>query len=305
MIFPHHLGSFFNGVFAATLIPLKADLSCDDQALAKHCHHLIARGCAGIALFGTTGEGSSFSVEERKQIMHTLIASGFNSQQLILGISCSAISDAVHLTEVALAANCLAVLVVPPFFYKNVTDEGVIAFYREVIQRSCHPSLRIILYHIPQLSGVPLNLSIIKTLREEFPDIIIGIKDSEGNLPLIKNVLAHCPGLKIFVGKESLLSEAIQLGAVGGISGMANVFPELICSLYEYGKNPTHLNRNSDIKRILDDLDVYPIFPALKSMMEYKNGEKWNVLRPPLTSLTFQQKQTLLQTLINHEIFSL
>jgi 4-hydroxy-tetrahydrodipicolinate synthase len=304
MAFQNHLDSFFSGVFAATLIPMRADLSCDDQELARHCHDLMNRGCCGIALFGTTGEGSSFSVEERKQVMKDLIASGINPQRLILGISCSAISDAVHLAQAGLEANCLGVLVVPPFFYKNVTDEGVITFYREMIQRISNPSLRLILYHIPQLSGVPLNLSIIKALREEFPDIVIGMKDSEGNLPLIKEVLANCPGFKIFAGREYLLSEAVQLGAIGGISGMANVFPELLCSLYEYGRNQKNPNRNLDIKRILEILQIYPIFPALKSLMEHKKGERWKALRPPLIPLTHQQKQALIGALASHEIFS-
>lgn len=297
MDFQNSSGGFFNGVFAATLIPMRNDLSCNEQELARHCQDLMARGCRGIALFGTTGEGTSFSVEERKQVMKKLIAFGISPQRLILGICCSAISDAVHLAQAALEANCLSILVVPPFFYKNVSDEGVIAFYRELIQRTCNPALRLILYHIPQFSGVPFNLSIIKALREEFPDIVIGMKDSEGNLPFIKDILANCPGFKIFAGREHLLSEAVQLGAVGGISGIANVFPELLCSLYEYGRNQENSNRNLDLKRIREVLQMYPIFPALKSMMEQKNGEKWHALRPPLTPLTHQQKLALFRAL--------
>lgn len=301
MAYQNNFDSFFNGVFAATLVPMQADLSCDDEELARHCHDLMARGCCGIALFGTTGEGASFSVEERKQVLKNLIASGINPQRLILGICCTAILDAVHLVQAALEANCLAILVVPPFFYKNISDEGVIGFYREIIQRTCNPSLRIILYHIPQFSGVPFNLSIIKALREEFPDTIIGMKDSEGNIPLIKDILANCPGFKVFAGREYLLSEAVQLGAVGGISGMANVFPELLCSLYEYGRDQKNPNRNSDIKHILEVMQKYPIFPALKSIVEHKNGEKWRTLRPPLIPLTHQQKQALLKGLASHE----
>jgi 4-hydroxy-tetrahydrodipicolinate synthase len=294
----------FNGVFAASLVPMRPDLSCDDQELARHCHDLMARGCRGIALFGTTGEGASFSVEERKQVMKNLIASGMDPQRLILGICCSAIQDAVSLAQAALEANCLGVLVVPPFFYKNVSNEGVIAFYREMIQRTCNPNLRLILYHIPQFSGVPLNLPIIQALREEFPDIVIGMKDSEGNLSLIKEVLTNCPGFKIFAGREYLLSEAVQLGAVGGISGIANVFPELLCSLYEYGRSQEHPNRNLDVKRILEVLQIYPIFPALKSIMEHKRGERWNAMRPPLIPLTHHQRQALFRALASLEIFS-
>src|ERR1700722_19222438 len=153
-----HEKSLFSGIFAATLIPIRADLNCDDQELASHCHDLITRGCSGIALFGTTGEGPSFSVEERKQALKALIGAGIDPQRIILGICCSALKEAADLARAALESYCLGVLVVPPFFYKNVKDEGVIAFYREIIQRVSNPDLRMILYHIPQYSGVPLNV---------------------------------------------------------------------------------------------------------------------------------------------------
>jgi 4-hydroxy-tetrahydrodipicolinate synthase len=290
--------SLFSGLFAATLIPMRADLTCDYQELADHCNDLMERGCSGIALFGTTGEGPSFSVDERKQILKALIELGMNPQHLIMGICCSAIKDAVDLARVALETYCLGILVVPPFFYKNVNDAGVIAFYREIIQRVCNPDLRMILYHIPQFSGVALNVNIITTLREEFPTIVIGMKDSEGNLSLIKEVLDQCPGFKVFMGREQILSEAVKLGAVGGISGMANAFPELLCSLYEYGKDQRKPNRNDEVKCISEMMKDYPIFPALKSIIENRRGSQWHSLRPPLVSLNKEQKQALIHALI-------
>lgn len=294
--------SIFNGVFAATLIPMQANLNVDHQELRSHCHDLIKRGCRGIALFGTTGEGASFSVEERKQAVKKLIEGGIHPKQIIVGICCSVIKDAVELAQTALETDCLGTLVMPPFFYKNVKDEGVIAFYREIIQRICNPDLRMILYHIPQYSGVPLNGNIVTTLSKEFPDIIIGMKDSEGNLSLMKEILEKCPGLKLFAGREQFLSEAIQCGAVGGISGMANVFPELICSLYEYGKDSKKDNRNGEIQCILEILKGYPIFPALKNILERKRGILWHPLRPPLIPLTSEQSQILVQSLAHFSL---
>jgi len=296
----HNLVPSLNGVFAATLIPMRHDLSCHDQELASHCHDLLARGCSGIALFGTTGEGASFSVEERIRVMKKLIASGINSQRLIMGVCCCAVQDAVHLAQASLEANCLAVLVLPPFFYKRVSDEGVVAFYREMIQKVGDPALRVILYHIPQYSGVPLNRYIIQTLKNEFPDTIIGIKDSEGNPALVNEVLIECPSINVFSARELYLSEAVQLGAVGTISGLANIFPELLCSLYEYGKNQQKPNRNPEVKKHIDILNDYPIIPALKEILAYQKGEKgdkWKVLRPPLVPLSSLLRETLFTAL--------
>lgn len=294
--------SLFKGVFAATLIPMRDDLACDDKELAAHCHELLARGCRGIALFGTTGEGASFPVEEKIRVMNTLIASGISPQCLILGICACAIEDAVQLAQASCQANCLATLVLPPFFYKKVQDVGVIAFYREMIQRVNHPALRLILYHMPQYSGVPLNRVVIETLRNEFHDIIMGIKDSEGNLALVQDILQHCPGMKIFAAREHLVSESIQLGATGVISGMANVFPELLGSLYEYGMNQQYPNHNSEVSRILEILKDYPIFAALKCILAHQKGKKkelWDVLRPPLVPLNSLLSQSLLDALKN------
>jgi len=289
--------SLFSGVYVATLIPMRADLSIDYEELVAHCNDLVKRGCSGIVLFGTTGEGPSFSVEERKQAIKALVVSGINPRRIILGICCTAIKDAVDLARAALEAYCLGVLVVPPFFYKSVEDEGVISFYREIIQRVCNPDLRMILYHIPQFSGVPLNSNIIQSLHKEFPDIVIGMKDSEGNISLIKQVLKHLPDFKIFVGREPLLSEAVQLGAIGAVSGIANVYPELICSLYEYGKDRRKHDSNGELKHLMETLREYPIFPALKNLVEKKRGSSWHAFRPPLLPLESEQSRNLLKAL--------
>ena len=150
------------GVFAASLTPVRDDFSCYFEELANHCHDLINRGCRGVVLFGTTGEGSSFSVTERENAIKNLIKLGIDPQRLIIGIACCSIHDVVKLASVAIDQNCLAVLIVPPFFYKNVHDAGVVSFYRKIIQKVDSPNLKILLYHIPQCSGVPITLGVIK-----------------------------------------------------------------------------------------------------------------------------------------------
>lgn len=287
----------YTGIYAAALTPMHEDFSCNDEAFAHHCRDLMNRGCKGILVFGTTGEGPSFSINERKKALKNLVKSGIAPQRLIIGTSFCAIDDVVKLTSFAICQQCSAVLIVPPFFYKNVNDAGVIAFYREIIKRVAHPDLKILLYHIPQCSGVPITLNIIKTLNEEFPHNVIGIKESEGNLYLTKEILLKFPNFKVFTGKDSHISEFVQSGAAGGITGLTNAYPELVNSLYEFGKDRQKPDNNSIIQHIIECLKNYPIFPAIKNIVEKQKGAAWRILRPPLLPLTEKQSQELCRAL--------
>ncbi len=283
----------FEGVYAASLTPMLPDFSCDYEELAHHCKDLMNRGCSGVVLFGTTGEGPSFTIEERKRALKELIERGIDPQRIIFGISCCSINDAVELACHAVEQNCSAVMIAPPFFYKNVDDQGVIAYYREIIQQSCSPNIKIFLYHIPQCTGVPMTINVIKTLWGEFPNNVIGIKDSEGNFSFIKEILNSFPGFKVFVGHETQISQAVQLGAAGGISGMANAYPELICSLYHFARDRQKPDNNDEINSILKELKKYPLFPAIKSLVMNKKGTRWRIMRPPLIPLDEKESQTL------------
>lgn len=288
---------FFSGVFAASLTPMHQDFSCNHEEFASHCKDLINRGCKGVVLFGTTGEGSSFSIDERITGIKKLFKLGVDPQKSILVVNCCAITDAIRLASAAAEQKCAAVLIAPPFFFKQVDDAGVLAFYRRVIQEIKHSDLKILLYHIPQYSGVPITLTIIKALREEFPGKVIGIKESEGNLSLTKEILTKFPGFKIFVGNELQISEAVQLGAAGGICGLANIYPELICSLYDFGKDQKKPDNNKMIQNIIESVKSYSIFPAIKNLVEKQKGSAWHVLRPPLMSLDQKQSTALIEAI--------
>lgn len=289
--------SLIPGVYAAALTPMNEDFSCNCEALVDHCNDLMHRGCKGIVLFGTTGEATSFSVKEREEVIKKIIKLGMDPKKLIVGISCCAIEDAIQLTSLAVNERCAAVLIVPPFFYKNVSDEGVIDFYRRIIRSINHSELKILLYHIPQFTGVPITVNIAQTLKDEFPDHIIGIKDSEGNLAYTKALLSSFPDLQIFVGNELHISEVVPMGAMGGISGIVNAYPELICSLYNFGKNKQEPDSNEIVQNIVQVIRNYPIFPAIKGIVENQKGSVWHVVRPPLTALSDQQSDTLIKSL--------
>lgn len=285
------------GVYAAALTPMHEDLRCNCEALVDHCKALLTKGCKGIVLFGTTGEGSSFSLVERGDALIKSIELGLDPKKIILGISSAAISDVVKLASLAIDHKCKAVLLSPPFFYKNVEEGGVVNFYRKVIFSVNHPDLRIILYHIPQYSGVPITLPIIEALKKEFPKQIIGIKESEGNLDFTKKILSSFKDFLVFVGSELQISEAVQLGAIGAISGVVNAYPKLILSLYEFGLDQQKPNKNLLAKNIIQSLKNYPIFPAIKKVVGMQKGADWHLLRPPLLSLNENQSKMLIESL--------
>lgn len=278
----------FTGIYAASLTPLNGDLSCDYDAYADHCKELIGQGCSGVVLFGTTGEGPSFTVQEREKGIQALVERGVDPKKIIVSVGCPSIEDTVKLAQAAMEAKCAAVLMLPPYFFKGISDAGVIAFYRGVIQRISSPDLKIFLYHIPQYSGVHISLDVIRTLRREFPKIVIGIKESEGNWELVKAILKEFPDFQVLVGNEAMIAEAVNLGAAGGVSGIANICPELICSLYQGGARQSEIET---LRRILKD---YSFIPAAKSILEQKKGVSWTRLRPPLSSLAPEQKQSFI-----------
>jgi 4-hydroxy-tetrahydrodipicolinate synthase len=274
----------FSGIYAASLAPLHADLTCDYDAYAAHCNDLIEQGCSGVVLFGTTGEGPSFTVAERQEGIQALVERGVDPKKIIVSVGCPSVGETVKLTQAALSAKCAAVLMMPPYFFKNVSDAGIIAFYREVIEKVNHPDLKIFLYHIPQYSGVRISLDVVRTLYREFPNTVIGIKESEGNFELVAAILKEFPQFQVFEGNETMIADAVSLGAAGGVSGIANICPKLICSLYQSKE------RQHEIEAFKGILKNYPFIPAAKSVLEQKKGISWSNLRPPLAPLAEEQK---------------
>lgn len=278
------------GIYAAALTPMHADLACNVQELARHCLDLIQRGCQGVVLFGTTGEGPSFSLKERVKALGKVIEQGIDPQKIILANGASAIPESIELARASLRWNNAAFLAAPPSFFKNVSEEGIIAYYREIIERVADPSFRLIVYHIPQFTGVPITLNIVKSLHREFPDTVIGIKETEGNLEFAKQIIEALPNLHVFVGNEKNIIEAASLGASGSICGMANLYPERICSLYQQGKKALCPNPR-EMDAFFEAMRDYPFIAAFKALMEHKKGSAWHALRPPLMPLSGKQRQ--------------
>src|SRR5450830_1562616 len=226
--------SALSGVFAPVVTPFKSDLSVDADLFVRHSRWLLSQG-AGLAIFGTNSEANSLSVSERTQLLDRLLNEGLDPARMLPGTGCCAIDDTVALTRHAVAAGCAGVLMLPPFYYKGVSDEGLFAYYAEVIERVGNDRLKIYLYHIPQVTQVPITLKLVEMLCKRYPDSVVGEKDSSGNWDNTKALLDNFAkdGFDVFPGSESLLFKTLPLGGAGCISATVNVNPAAIQAVFE------------------------------------------------------------------------
>lgn len=288
------------GIYAAVLTPFNEDLTCNIAELYIHCQSLLQRGCVGVVLFGTTGEGPSFSHAERLDILNKMIEMEFPPEKILVANGSSGIAETVELANTSLKLGCNTLLIVPPSFYKNIKDDGVIAYYREIIERVANPDLKVILYHIPQYSGISITINVIDRLVKEFPSTIIGIKESEGNLLFAKSIIDAFPKLQLFVGNERQIIASVNYGGAGAICGIANLYPELMVSLYNQGKIGPSPNR-PELDALFHALKDLPFIPAAKAFMEHEIGEEWHALRAPLMPLSIEQRSLFLSKLAEYQ----
>ena len=169
------------GVVAAVLTPMDENLEPDHKAFGAHCHRLLAAGCHGLSVFGTTGEANSLSVDERLAALEALVDGDVPAETLLPGTGSCALTDTVRLSRAALEVGAAGVLALPPFYYKGVGDDGLYRFFAEVVERIGDERLRLYLYHIPQMTGVDLGLPLISRLIDSYPGVIVGTKDSSGD----------------------------------------------------------------------------------------------------------------------------
>lgn len=283
------------GVIAAALSPLQPDGRLDAGRLLKHCQWLLHQGCHGVSLFGTTGEGNSFTVGERRDALAKVVAAGIDPSRIIPAAGCCASDDTIDLVSQSVRLGCKAVLVAPPFYYKNVGEEGVVNSYANAIERIGDERLRLYLYNIPQMTGVVLTRSIIARLMEGFPGIVRGLKDSSGDQDYAPSILENFPDLDLFTGNEGRFSELRRFGAAGTIGGIANIWPSALRTIYDE-KDMSRVGEMVDkIERVTAAIDSFTGIAALKYVLaHYWRDENWRWTRPPLESLSDEQGQLLI-----------
>jgi 4-hydroxy-tetrahydrodipicolinate synthase len=279
--------SFLQGIWPALLTPLDAALDIDHAAFAAHTKALLAAGCAGATPFGTTGEGPSFSVDERRTALDALLNAGVSASQLLVSTSCAALPDVLALTRHAVNAGAAGCLLMPPFFLKGVPDAGVLEFYRRVIDGVADAKLRLVLYHIPQVSGVALSIAVVGALLEQYPGTIVGIKDSGcERAQSLRFAEALMPPLQVWVGNEPDLQVLAARGSRGAVSGVANIMPRLVQRLVMQHAGPRAAVDLQRVQALLDILPGYGLTAAFKAVMAMSTGQPgWRRVRAPLVAL--------------------
>jgi 4-hydroxy-tetrahydrodipicolinate synthase len=290
------------GIWPPAATPFREDLSIDMERYVAFCHELLRDGAHGLAVLGTTSETNSLDLEERKSLLEKLVNSGINPAQLIPGTGAASFGDAVKLTKHAAELGVKGSLLLPPFYYKGVTDEGLFEFVSEVIRRVNSKRLRLYLYNFPQQTGLVWSPELIATLRGAFPETIVGIKDSSGDEEYLNALLEKFPGFAIFPSSESLMIDALGKGAAGCISATANTHVKAIRALFDGWKseNVTAMNKRASAIRLL--IASYPLIAAVKATLADQHKHRgWHRLRPPLTPLDDKQTAELREKLAELE----
>ena len=277
----HH---FPQGVITASLTPLNADLSIAFPKLISHCSWLLKNGSQGLALLGTTGEANSFSIDERVQMLHALSSSPLPLEKMMVGTGCTAYPDTIYLTKKAIELGFPNVLMLPPFFYKQVNERGLYHYFEKVITEIDSDRLKIFLYHFPKMSGVKMSVEFIKKLSESFSGTIVGMKDSSGDFENMRNICEAIPGFKLYAGTERFLLDVLQVGGMGCISATANVtsgFADQVFQAWKGNRSETQSIQDHLI-RIRSCFEGLPFTAALKQYLSRHQADpKWAYLRPP------------------------
>jgi 4-hydroxy-tetrahydrodipicolinate synthase len=288
----------FRGVLAPALTPFKADLSPDPDAFLRFCRWLLENGAQGLAVFGTTSEANSLTVSERQALLEHLVGNGIDPALLMPGTGACALPDAITLTRHALGLGAGGVLVLPPFYYKNVPEDGIFAYYAGLIEAVGSPGLQLYLYHIPQMSGVALTPALIARLLTRYGPVIAGLKDSSGVWDNVTLLLREFPDLALFPASEKFLLPALRLGAAGCISATANFQPGNIRRLIDLPEGDARTALEVEVGRIRGIFEQYPLVPALKAAQAARTGDAiWRTVRPPLAPLPEPQRAALLAAL--------
>lgn len=278
-----------SGVLAAVLTPFDDRLAPDHAVLVRHCRWLLAHGCDGLAVLGTTGEANSLSVDERLALLSALAEAGIPGHVLLPGTGCCAIPDTVRLTAKAIEIGAAGVLMLPPFYYKQVSDDGLFAAYAEVIERVGDARLRVYLYQFPQMSGVRLSLALIERLVQRYPQTIAGIKDSSGQLDAMLECVRRFPGLAVLSGSDEFLLPLLEGEGAGCITAVCNVASPLAADVlvsWRHGDWTGAARGQERLNAVRRALSAYPLSAALKEVMARHSGDgRWRNIRPPLQRL--------------------
>jgi 4-hydroxy-tetrahydrodipicolinate synthase len=288
------------GVLSPVITPFRRDYAPDAERFVRHCKWLLKSGCSGLAVFGTNSEANSMSVAEKRALLEVLVAGGVPAAALMPGTGHCALSDSIEMTRAAVELGCGGVLMLPPFYYKGVTDEGLYRNFAEVIERVGDERLQLYLYHIPPVSQVGITLALIDRLLKKYPASVAGVKDSSGNWDNTKAMLDAFAkqGFDVFAGSEEFLLANMRGGGKGCITATGNVNPGAIDKLYRNWRSAEADSMQAAITATRRIVQKQPMIPALKATVaHFGNDPQWRTCRPPLVELTEEQQNQLVADL--------
>jgi 4-hydroxy-tetrahydrodipicolinate synthase len=292
------------GVVAAVATPVDGALQPDHRALVEHSRWLLDNGCDGLNILGTTGGFASFSVTQRLGVMRALASSGLPLGTMMVGTGTSALDDTVELTKAAVELGFAGALVIPPFYYKNVSEDGVFAYYAKLVERTGASGLRLYLYNFPAMSGVPFTLPLVERLLADFPGIVAGLKDSSNDAAYVAALHTAFPQLDVFPSSEAVLATARRSGYAGCISATVNVTAPLAGLVWDSagggaGRDGARTESETgtlqrDLAAIRAAISGVPLIPAVHRLTAALHGDAvWSNLMPPLHALTAQEALAL------------
>ncbi|MCZ8260652.1 MAG: dihydrodipicolinate synthase family protein [Beijerinckiaceae bacterium] len=281
------------GLNCALSTPFQADGQVCMARLVSHAQWVLANGCDGFTLFGTTGEGASLAHPERNRMLGAIGASGIDlRRKVMVGVSAATLDDAVEQARTGYAMDCRALLLAPPFYFGNASDEGLFRFFAALFDQLGGQLRDVILYHIPGMTRNGISVELTQRLAKAYPGVVVGVKDSNGDWNATERRLTELPGLQILVGDERQLARSVRSGGAGSICGLANIAPDLLRPLANEGKDDPRINA------MVDAILKHSFMSAIKAMIAERTGDAgWRVMRAPLDPMTEAAARELAATL--------
>ena len=288
----------FHGVLVPVLTPFTRSGEPDSGRFVAFCRWLLDQGAGGLSIFGTTSEANSMSGAERMALLDRLVEAGVPAQKLMPGTGACSMTEAASLARHAVGHGCGGVLMLPPFYYKGVSDDGIFAFISGVVDKVASAALKIYLYHIPPVAQIGFSLDLVGRLIAGYPETVIGLKDSSGDWSNTAALLDHFPGFAIFPGSETFLLDGLRKGGAGCITASGNINVPGIRKVYENWQSPQADALQGEITTLRKALQAYPMVPALKRIVaHFHNDPEWAAVRPPLVPLDPAQSAALIADL--------
>ncbi len=285
------------GLYAAMATPVDGDGRLLPDLFAAHAQRLLELGCDGVVVFGSTGEAPSFSVPERQGALEELISRGLKPERIILGAGCCALADTLALIRHGLELGVRRFLTIPPFYFKPLRDEGVYRAYAALAEALADSPAELLLYHYPQMSGVPISAEVIARLLADHPGRFVGIKDSGGDFDHSRALKSRFPELKVFTGNDKALWDAHQAGLAGAITAGLNLLAAPARGLWDAllrgdrAEAERHMRLIESVRALFESL---PMIPAIKSILAWGlEDPSWHHLRPPFAPLTEAESEAL------------